>query len=189
MPYYYKDGSAEKFNGEFWMCASLNVGPPIRAGEAITGRAQRRRRQGPGLGLPDRPAPRAQAAQRLLRHADAGLGRRDELRRDRSLGGRLDRFDWKLAGQEGNAHPLQHQQVAQADQDRASWCAGTTLTPITCAGNCTVSGWSRRTLAPGKRHPSPKSRYYVDEDTWTAMLGDRWDAKGQLARPCGNCRC
>jgi hypothetical protein len=35
-------------------------------------------------------------------------------------------------------------------------------------------------LAAGKRHQAPKGRYYLDEDTWTAVLGDRWDANGQL---------
>jgi len=37
-------------------------------------------------------------------------------------------------------------------------------------------------LRPGKRHVAPKNRYYVDEDSWIAVLGDRWDAKGQLWR-------
>jgi hypothetical protein len=36
------------------------------------------------------------------------------------------------------------------------------------------------TLRDGKRHQAPKSRYYCDEDTWTCVLGDRWDANGQL---------
>jgi hypothetical protein len=36
------------------------------------------------------------------------------------------------------------------------------------------------TLRPGQRHQAPKSRYYCDEDTWNCVLGDRWDANGQL---------
>jgi hypothetical protein len=36
------------------------------------------------------------------------------------------------------------------------------------------------TLKQGQRHQAPKSRYYLDEDTWGALLGDRWDANGQL---------
>jgi hypothetical protein len=36
------------------------------------------------------------------------------------------------------------------------------------------------TLKPGMRHQAAKSRYYCEEDTWTCVLGDRWDAKGQL---------
>jgi hypothetical protein len=35
-------------------------------------------------------------------------------------------------------------------------------------------------LKEGKRHQCPKQVYYLDEDTWTAVLGDRYDANGQL---------
>jgi len=38
MPYYAQGGSADKFNGEYWLVRSLTRGPAIRAGEAITGR-------------------------------------------------------------------------------------------------------------------------------------------------------
>jgi len=38
------------------------------------------------------------------------------------------------------------------------------------------------TLRDGQRHTSPKSRYYIDEDSWILVWGDRWDAKNQLAR-------
>ena len=37
-------------------------------------------------------------------------------------------------------------------------------------------------LAPGERHGMTRSRYYLDEDTWIAALGDRWDMNGILAR-------
>jgi hypothetical protein len=36
------------------------------------------------------------------------------------------------------------------------------------------------TLRAGERHQAARSRYYCDEDTWTCVLGDRWDANGQL---------
>ena len=36
------------------------------------------------------------------------------------------------------------------------------------------------TLAPGKRHVMPKRRFYLDEDSWQALLADGWDARGQL---------
>jgi hypothetical protein len=37
-------------------------------------------------------------------------------------------------------------------------------------------------LAPGQRHALARARYYLDEDTWIAVLGDRWDMSGTLAR-------
>ena len=36
------------------------------------------------------------------------------------------------------------------------------------------------TLVSGKRHAIPKRRFYLDEDTYIATLGDSWDAQGQL---------
>ena len=36
------------------------------------------------------------------------------------------------------------------------------------------------TLKEGKRHQCPKQVYYLDEDTWMAVLGDRYDANGDL---------
>lgn len=35
-------------------------------------------------------------------------------------------------------------------------------------------------LKKGQRHQAARSRYYCDEDTWICVLGDRWDANGQL---------
>ena len=32
----------------------------------------------------------------------------------------------------------------------------------------------------GQRHQAPQEPLLLDEDTWVAVLGDRWDANGQL---------
>jgi hypothetical protein len=39
-------------------------------------------------------------------------------------------------------------------------------------------------LKDGKRHQCPRQVYYLDEDSWTAVLSDRYDANGDLWR-CG----
>ncbi len=36
------------------------------------------------------------------------------------------------------------------------------------------------TLRSGKRHVIPHRRFYIDEDTWTILLADGWDANGKL---------
>jgi hypothetical protein len=38
------------------------------------------------------------------------------------------------------------------------------------------------TLKQGQRHTSKKSVYYVDEDSWLAVLADRYDANDKLWR-------
>jgi hypothetical protein len=37
-------------------------------------------------------------------------------------------------------------------------------------------------LKEGKRHQHPRQVYYLDEDTWSAVLSDRYDANGALYR-------
>ncbi len=36
------------------------------------------------------------------------------------------------------------------------------------------------TLAPGKHHVAPRRRFYLDEDTWTAVYSEGWDEDGKL---------
>ncbi|MNE30545.1 hypothetical protein D3C80_1240680 [compost metagenome] len=38
------------------------------------------------------------------------------------------------------------------------------------------------TLKPGQRNLMAKSTYYLDEDIWSAVLADRYDSQGQLAK-------
>ncbi|WP_454740348.1 DUF1329 domain-containing protein [Cupriavidus necator] len=38
------------------------------------------------------------------------------------------------------------------------------------------------TLKAGKRHVIPKRRYYLDEDTWGAVMQEGWDANGKIWR-------
>jgi len=38
------------------------------------------------------------------------------------------------------------------------------------------------TLKSGSRHIYAKRRYYMDEDSWTAVAGETWDAQGKLWR-------
>src|ERR1035441_8259212 len=100
MPYYYKGGSPEKFNGEYWLFRMVHNGPPIRSGEAILSReninddksqtwvyltGQRRVRKLPNACC-DTPTT-----------ATAGIMGFDDLE---VFWGRTARFDWKLIGKQ-----------------------------------------------------------------------------------------
>lgn len=178
MPYYFKNGSLESFKGEHWMIRMLNYGPPIRAGEAITGRealnpdksqvwvyftGQRRVRKLPNACC-DTPTP-----------ASAGISMFDQTD---VFTGRLDRFDWKIVGKKEMFIPYNTNRSLQRPSKDI-------LLPHHL--NPDDVRWEKHrvwvieaTVAAGKRHQSPKRRYYLDEDTWFAVLGDHWDAKGQL---------
>jgi hypothetical protein len=178
MPYFYKDANAEAAGGNYWNIRLVNAGPPIRAGEAILGRlnldaerdasyvylaGQRRTRKLPNACC-DTPTP-----------ATAGVMSFDEVG---VFGGRLDRFDWKLAGKKEIFIPYNsNKSMSGKDLD----LIGTNhLNPDKVRWELHRVWVVEANLKPGVRHVAPKGKYYLDEDTWTAVLGDRWDAKGQL---------
>ena len=178
MPYYFDDGSVDSFEGVHWEVNLLNVGPPIRAGEMIVGRqhvdeeksqsyvyltGQRRVRKLPNACC-DTPTP-----------ATAGLMSFDELS---VFSGRTDRFDWKLVGKRELLVPYNQNRFLQARD--AEIIKGQHLNPDHVRWELHRVWVVEASLAAGQRHQAPKSIYYLDEDTWLAVLGDRWDANGQL---------
>jgi hypothetical protein len=181
MPYYFRDETPEQFakNSEYWMIRLLNAGPPIRAGEAIVGRlniegakdqnwvyltGQRRVRKLPNACC-DTPTP-----------AVAGLMSFDELN---VWSGRPDRFDWKLVGKKELFIPYNGNNSLQPKTD-AEVLGKHYPNPDHARWELHRVWVVDATLRPGQRHQAPRSRYYCDEDTWTCVLGERWDANGQL---------
>jgi hypothetical protein len=181
MPYYFEDGSPADFakDNEYWMIRLVNQGPPIRAGEAIAGRVnidgskdqawvyltgQRRVRKLPNPCC-DTPTP-----------ATAGVMSFDEIE---VWTGRLDRFDWKLLGKKEMFIPYNGNRLLQPKTD-AEVITKNHLNPDHVRWEMHRVWVVEATLRQGERHQAPRSRYYCDEDTWVCVLGDRWDAKGQL---------
>jgi hypothetical protein len=179
MPYYFQDSSLEAFakQNEYWTIRLLNLGPPIRAGEAIVGRVQldgakdqawvyltgqRRVRKLPNPCC-DTPTP-----------ATAGVMSFDEIE---TWTGRLDHFDWKLSGKKELFIPYNNNKLfAVKDADLLGYYPNPDHVRWELHRVWTVDA----TLRAGQRHQAPKGRYYCDEDTWQCTIGDRWDANGQL---------
>lgn len=178
MPYYFKDGSAETFEGVFWEVNLTNSGPPIRAGEMIVGRqhveedksqayvyltGQRRVRKLPNACC-DTPTP-----------ASAGVMSFDELS---VFSGTTERFNWKLVGKKEMLIPYNENRFLQAKDSEA--VQPRHLNPDHVRWELHRVWVVEASLKEGQRHQAPRSTYYLDEDTWVAALGDRWDAKGDL---------
>jgi hypothetical protein len=181
MPYYFQDGSPEQLakTNEYWLIRLLNVGPPIRAGEAILGRTnldgnkdqawvyltgQRRVRKLPNPCC-DTPTP-----------ATAGVMSFDEVE---TFTGRIDHFDWKLAGKKEIIIPYNNNKLLQPKTD-AEVIGSSYLNPDHVRWELHRVWVVDAALRAGQRHQAPRSRYYCDEDTWLCVLADRWDANGQL---------
>ncbi|MHA4869938.1 DUF1329 domain-containing protein [Duganella sp. PWIR1] len=181
MPYYFQDSSAEDFNksGDYWTIRVVSEGPPIRSGEAMVGRrqfdgdkdqgwiyltGQRRVRKLPNPCC-DTPHP-----------STMGLMAFDEIE---TWSGRLDRFDWKLVGKREMYIPYNGNRLLQPANETEVLGKGY-LNPDFVRWELHRVWVVDATLRDGKRHVSPKARYYCEEDTWLCVLGDRWDAKGQL---------
>ncbi|MBA2960496.1 MULTISPECIES: DUF1329 domain-containing protein [Ramlibacter] len=183
MPYYLEDG-ADKFSGYYWQVNLVNDGPPIRAGEMIAGRehfdpskvaayvyltGQRRVRKLPNACC-DTPTP-----------ASAGLMSFDEIS---VFTGKTDLFDWKLVGKKEVLVPYNNNRLLQAKD--ADLIKGQHLNPDHLRWELHRVWVVEASLKPGQRHQAPKGVYYLDEDTWQAVLGDRWDANGQLWKTTWN---
>ena len=181
-PYYYKDGSAEEFdkgNGNFWFVRIRSSAPALRAGEALLAHenvdasklstwvyltGQRRVRKLPNACC-DAPTPAA-----------AGVMSFDEIY---TWTGRLDRFDWKIVGKQEMLIPYNGNKFMQPKTD-AEVLGKNHYNPDHMRWEQHRVWVIEANLKPGQRHQAPKSRYYCDEDTWICVLGDRWDASGQL---------
>lgn len=180
-PYYFNDVPAEKWSGGFYDFVLVNAGPPIRAGEAILARSdvqddktaawvyltgQRRVRKLPNPCC-DTPTP-----------TSGGLMTFDEVE---VFQGRLTRFDWKLLGKKEMYIPYNSNRTLVPTSDEAV-LGERHLNPDHVRWELHRVWVVEARLAQGQRHPSVRSLYYIDEDTWMAVLADRWDAHGQLSR-------
>ncbi|MDF3843484.1 DUF1329 domain-containing protein [Pseudomonas citronellolis] len=181
-PYYDPNGNLEK-----WQAAGSNIvvrrvdtsGPPIRAGEILLQRVnindiesktwvyltgQRRVRRLP-LTCCDVPSPVA-----------GGILNFDEVEVYSSS---IGRYDWKLVGKKEMYVPYNtnsYHQATSLDQVMSAQTVNPDFVRFEKHRVWVVEG----TLKQGQRHVIPRLRVYLDEDTWIAVAGERWDAQGQL---------
>lgn len=94
--------------------------------------------------------------------------------------GRLDRYEWKLVGKQEMYVPYNDNKFFAEGEDKA-------FVPYHI--NPDVLRWELHrvwvvdaTLAQGKRHAVPKRRLYIDEDSWSVLAMDGYDAEGKLWR-------
>lgn len=180
-PYYSKDGSLEKWNGDYLLARFVNTDPPFKAGEALVIRdnvspdnsrqawqylvGQRRVRRAPTVAY-DTPDFVASGAN----YFDEVIG----------FYGHPDRYEWKLVGKKEMYIPYNENRFFSTPENEAF---------VPYHTNPDKVRWElhrvwvvEATVAAGKRHVVPKRRYYFDEDTWAVSMIDGYDSEGKLWR-------
>jgi len=179
-PYYFREGVAEKLNDEYTVLRINIDAPPSRSGEVFVERdnfnpdksnfwvyvpGQRR-----VLKLPasccDTPLP-----------TSGGVINFDE---PDVWNGRIDQYDWKLLGKKEMYIPYNANRSQQAAVDQI--LLSNHLNPDHVRWELHRVWVVEAVLAAGKKNAAAKGRYYLDEDTWVAVLADRWDANGRLIK-------
>lgn len=167
----------------YWYNKLLYVGPARRNGEALLiidsvnplkqpRRAwqylpgQRRVRLAPDLAY-DTPNPGA-----------AGAGTYDDVS---VFNGALDRYDWKLVGKKEMYVPYDSYRLTY-HKPASDITTPHHLNPDFVRWELHRVWVVEGTLKPDKRHIYAKRVFYVDEDSWTALASDEYDARGQLYR-------
>lgn len=180
-PYYYQDGSLDKWSGQYVKLRFLTNEPPFKAGESLVTHdsvdpqnpreawqylvGQRRVRRAPTVGYdtPDFVA--------------SGANYFDEVH---GFIGHPDRYQWKLVGKKEMYIPYNLNKFHAEPRDEVY---------TESVLNADKVRWElhrvwevEATVAPGKRHAVPKRRFFIDEDSWTVALADGYDAEGKLWR-------
>jgi hypothetical protein len=177
-PYYYPEGSVATYPGFGRWTKDRTIAPPQNYGEGLVGKlllrnndeqmyqylpGQRRVRKAPNL-MYDTP-----------NFFMSGVGAFDEYE---MFFGPMDQYQWKLIGKQEMFVPYNVAKFARAPA--ATVIGKHFIDPA-------YMRWERHrvwvveaTLAPHKRNVVAKRRFYVDEDSWIALVADEWDASGEL---------
>jgi len=167
----------------YWYNKLMYVGPARRNGEALLivdsanplkqpRRAwqylpgQRRVRLAPDLAY-DTPNPGA-----------AGAATYDDVS---VLNGAIDRFEWKLVGKKEMYVPYSSYRLTY-HKTAADITKPNHLNPDLVRWELHRVWVVEATLKPEKRHIYSKRVFFLDEDSWTALASDQYDARGQLYR-------
>lgn len=180
-PYYYKDGSAESWSGEYFLQRFSTIAPPFKSGESLVFRDSIDVKQ-------SRQAWQYLVGQRRVRRAPtvaydtpdfvaSGANYFDEV-----LGflGHVDRFDWKLVGKREMYVPYNNNELVTSSVDGAY--SSNHLNPDKVRWELHRVWEVEATVASGKRHAVPKRKFYIDEDSWMVLLVDGYDSEGKLWR-------
>lgn len=100
--------------------------------------------------------------------------------------GALDRYDWKLIGKKEIYVPYNDYAMQDPKYQYADLIKPLTLNPDIERWELHRVNVVEGTLRAGAKHVYAKRTYYLDEDSWYALLSDQYDGHNQLWRTNAN---
>jgi hypothetical protein len=94
--------------------------------------------------------------------------------------GALDRFDWKLVGKREMLVPYNAFGAYEFSGSMADIAQPDFINPKNRRYELHRVWVVEATVKAGVRHLAPKRTYYLDEDSWNAVLAEDYDAQGKL---------
>ena len=186
MPYFIQGQTLESFqkdwDGVIWLLRLITTAPPVQAGGGIVGRenmvgdktisylylqGQRRVRRLP-ISCCDTPS-----------SVTGGMSTFDETAVFTGAQA-VELFNWKIVGKKEMYIPYNCNKYMDVPCTEAIMPHH--LNPAAVRFELHRVWVVEADLKPDKRHQCPKQVYYLDEDTWEAVLSERYDANGQLWR-------
>jgi hypothetical protein len=188
MPIFIKGKTLEDYQkewkGEFWLLRLKNIAPPVQADTAIVGREN--------LAGDDTVSYLYLSGQRRVRRLpisccdvpSTGFGGMATFDETSVFTGAMAMalHDWKIVGKKEMYIPYNCNKYLDTPIKEA--VLPRHLNPEVVRYELHRVWVVEANLKKGKRHQQPRQVYYLDEDTWMAIISDRYDAKGSLWR-CG----
>lgn len=94
--------------------------------------------------------------------------------------GATDRYDWKLLGKQALLVPYHNYAMEQPGRKLEELIQPGHLNPDLTRWEMHRVWVVEATLRPGQRHVHAKRRFYLDEDSWYALMVENHDARGEL---------
>ncbi len=96
--------------------------------------------------------------------------------------GALDRFDWKYIGKQELYIPYNNFLLSNRAQDDEAVLHKGHINPDVTRYELHRVWIIEGTVKDGVRHLYSKRRFYIDEDSWSIVQADQYDARGELWR-------
>ncbi len=179
-PYYYRDGSVDRFKGILAMTRYLGIKPPNVAGEAYLvldpiDQAEKRSQAWGYMVGQRRARPLPPFAYDMPDSTTSGLNMQDEAWLFR---GGMDRYEWRLLGKREMFVPYNENGLTRGRVTEV--LSPHHLNPDSLRWELHRVWVVEAHLAAGQRHAVARRRIYLDEDSWLALLYDGWDGDGRL---------